>query len=526
MKYKNEDLYYYVNNVLNIIKEGLLEKKFRIDSFEDSVVVERLLQKMCGLVIPELGIKAQKEIQNGIKPFSEFNGTIELGNFGINFERKKLSFGPYLVVKLGLSFIYKYLRSLRLFIVYGFKNKKSGQTKSIFLDNNFIHCKNEKEYLEIKKKIRLSELDCLKENLLIQGEVNFDIYTPSKVEYSKNPLFQMLYARDIRNLDIVGLFFAYLLFPFRVSVLIFRNPILLLISNDFILLPIVLFLNQKRKLQSFIYTTTDIGYQPLWIRSFRNRKFTTHFLNYSCNSHDFRHNSLNRVDFYPLIGFIFADVNWVWVESQKKMYQHMGLKSIFKVVGPILEGLNNINLSYKSKKKNLRVALFDVPVFKEEFIQKLGTLDYYYKSSNMLKFYTTILRVCQELEKLLSVNIKIVLKPKRRTHPLYDESHLIQLSKLTKANKNFVILDYDYDLNKLVLQSCCCVSIPYTGTAIIASKLGISSCYYDPLSSLFKPRFYESGLNYIYDEIGLSNFIRDAISKFSVNLDIKNNNYD
>ena len=77
MKYKNEDLYYYVNNVLNIIKEGLLEKKFRIDSFEDSVVVERLLQKMCGLVIPELGIKAQKEIQNGIKPFSEFNGNLD-----------------------------------------------------------------------------------------------------------------------------------------------------------------------------------------------------------------------------------------------------------------------------------------------------------------------------------------------------------------------------------------------------------------------------------------------------------------
>jgi polysaccharide biosynthesis PFTS motif protein len=289
------------------------------------------------------------------------------------------------------------------------------------------------------------------------------------------------------------------------------NPHLILIANDFLLLPLIYFLNKNKKINSIIFTTGQLDYQPLWCRNFSNKIFTTHFLNYSNNSNDFNYDNLPSESFYPPLPFICADVNWVWSKSQIMKYQSLGLNSLFKIVDPIILGLPKKSNKVLKPNNHFSIIVFDVPTFKEDFIKTLGVISYYYNSENMIGFIKDIIDVCSDLTNTLGIEIKIKLKNKRKNHKLYDQAHINKILKLSSKNNNFNLISHDSNIYSLLNDSSCSISIPYTSTASISASVGIPAIYYDPTNSLRKSKYSESNIEYIYKKSILKNTLKSHI---------------
>ena len=96
---------------------------------------------------------------------------------------------------------------------------------------------------------------------------------------------------------------------------------------------------------------------------------------------------------------------------------------------------------------------------------------------------------------------------------MYDSKCFENISYLEKINNNFECVSHDTNLYSLISSSFCTISIPYTGTASVASYLNRNSIYYDPTNSLVRPKYFEPNIKYIFKKNHLENTLRNLITK-------------
>ena len=353
-----------------------------------------------------------------------------------------------------LKFYYEYFKVIINIIKVIFQSKIKTKSLNILLDSNLLNVSSSKSFLESLETIKKSKIDILKKNLLINiSDTNLN-FTKSSVIFDKNPFIFLLRSTEFKSPQHFLLLLKVLIIPLKLFPKVIINPHLILISQDFPLFPVINFLNNNHKINSIIFTTSHINYQPLWSRDFTNKNFTTHFLNYSNNSNDFVYekNSLDLIH-YPLLSYISTDLNWVWSTNQKIKYQDLGVVSKFKIVDPIVLGLPKLSINAKPINKKFTIILFDVPTFKNDFIMNQGIINYYYNSDNMISFIKDIINVCSDLKNTLGIDIKIKLKNKRIIHKLYDKGHINKILKLSSENSDFDLISHNTNIYSLIKSS-------------------------------------------------------------------------
>ena len=512
IKFRNEHLYHNFNVLCKKIEFILSTKKYNFPQHSNKVINQRLIQKICYECIKSYGIVANNRIKKGLHPFEKYESKLRLGELFIDFKNNKLKLSLTLILNFFFKFFYEYLKVNINLIRVIFQSKIKTESLNILLDSELLNTTSEKLAVESLETIKKSKIDILKKNLLINiNDTNLS-FTKSSLIFDKNPFFFLLRSTEFKSHQHFLLLLKVLIIPLKLFPKLIINPHLILISQDFPLFPVINFLNNNHKINSIIFTTSHINYQPLWSRDFTNKNFTTHFLNYSNNSNDFVYekNSLNLIH-YPLLSYISTDVNWVWSKNQIKKYQSFGLTSLFKIVDPIILGLPKKSNKVIKPNNHFSIIIFDVPTFKEDFIKKQGALSYYYSSKNMIKFLNDIISICKDLKGSLGVNIVINLKNKRKKHKLYDEEHTNKILKLSSDNNCFNLIPYDSNIYSLLNNSSCSISIPYTSTASISDSLGIPSIYYDPTNSLIKPYYFEPNIYYTFNKKALKNHLKKLI---------------
>tara|TARA_B100000963_G_scaffold335934_1_gene330540 strand:- start:3137 stop:4690 length:1554 start_codon:yes stop_codon:yes gene_type:complete len=509
---RNEHLFHNFNSVNKKIEILLSTKKYNFSSHSNKVINQRLIQKICKDNIIIYGITANKRLKKGIDPFEKHKSKFRLGKLSFDFKNNNLKVSFNQILKSFLKFFYEYLKIVFHLLKVFFNSKIDVEPSNILLDDNLLNISSNKLFLESLETIKKSKIDILKTNLIVKSNHSIKNFSKSHVYFDKNPFIFLLRSKEFKLCQHMLLLFQVLVIPLKLFSKLIVNPHLILIADDFLLFPVIKFLNKNKKINSIVFTTGQLDYQPLWSRNFSNKVFNTHFINYSNNCNDFYYDNLPPNSFYPPLSLISADVHWVWSKNQILKYQSLGLNSLFKVVEPIILGLPKKSNKVQMPNSHFSIIVFDVPTFKEDFIKTQGVINYYYNSENMIVFIKDIIEVCRDLTNTLGIDIKIQLKHKRKNHKFYDQVHMNKILKLSFENNNFNLISYDSNIYSLLCNSSCSISIPYTSTASISANLGTHAIYYDPTHSLRKPQYCESNIEYIYKKSILKNSLKSQIT--------------
>ena len=509
MEYFDSDLHHNYNILISSLGEKINIKTTFFSEFKKSELKKRLIQKIDFDLFRSYGNFVNKRIRNGLTPFPELNGVLNIKDFTIDFNNDKFKISIKLFIKCSFFFIYNYIILIFQILKIFFIKKVNIDSKNILLENLF----NVSSQISLKDSldtISQSKLDILKEDLLVRGNLGFKVPNDESIVFDKHPFIFLLKNKAFSSKNLFFLFFEVFIFPLKFFYKCITNPLLVLLYKDFLIFPVVRFVNKRGKIKSIIFTTSQIHQQELWSRDFEGRKFESHFLNYSNNSNQFIYKKSKYKTHYPWLKHIVVDNHWVWTEVQKKYYKFLGHLGKSRVVDPILVNFPRILTNKHSN--DLYIAIFDIPSFRFSFIKKHGIINFYYSLQNNSKFYNDIINVVDELQLYFGLNIKILLKPKRGSQKIYYSKGLKYISELSKSNNNFETVSHDTNIYSLISNSLCSISIPYTGTASVSSFLNKPSIYYDASNMLAKPDLCDENIEYIYSKELLKQSLKKIIS--------------
>jgi polysaccharide biosynthesis PFTS motif protein len=335
----------------------------------------------------------------------------------------------------------------------------------------------------------------------------------NKFIISENPLITVLNDSRINKFEIFRLLIITIIYFIKILIKSIHKPLFSLISNDFIKVPIIFYLNKKNILNNIILTTSSIHSQPIWVRPFIGRNFKSHFINYSNNSSPFIFKDNPFTYYYPFLRHIQVDEQWVWDFEQEKMYIDNGHIGKVNITGPILFYLQNLYKSHNTSSR-IKIAVFDIRPVLPEIIDRMAGTYYYFTTDVVIKFIEDILEVVQNISKRYTIDIEVVLKNKRSfVKKLHDEEYLSKINTLKKVYNNLRFSSSEENLFSLISDCNGTITIPYTSVAFVTAFLGVPSIFYDPTGNLIMPE--KTGITNINTKNELYTTITKLICKIN-----------
>jgi len=342
-----------------------------------------------------------------------------------------------------------------------------------------------------KKKI---EYIFSEENFSKDG-VNF-FYTDSPI-----PVFKKLYT--IISFSAWFFFSAFLALYDALK----GNWYSMLLLNEIVLSKAFSYASDDEIIDEYIFSYQGTGYRPLWTYDAENKKKRVSLFFYSTNTEPYvvgRHPQLENIGNWRHLSFNYF---YAWNQFQKEII----LKNIthrkisIEILGPMLFVINKYN---KILTKNF-ISVFDITPAR--FAKKLFYSKDIINGKYISKFHKDILQISIETK------LPLVIRTKKDYNNVndYDKFYILTLKNIEK-NFNVKILDRENSsLNELLNESLCCISYPFTSTAIIANELNKPSIYYDPSKSITGLNNHiDHGIRTINDFDTLKNWIENQKSRF------------
>jgi polysaccharide biosynthesis PFTS motif protein len=223
---------------------------------------------------------------------------------------------------------------------------------------------------------------------------------------------------------------------------------------------------EANRIKSVSTTVSQWGVQPYFFHKLE--RIPRNFFWYSNNSNLFTHiDSGTYESELSYLRLIKASRHFVWTESFGKLIKEIANKD-YSVIDFILFYLPKVNLEKK---------LYDITIFDVTPMTNLPPGNYY-SEKNCMKFINDILDLCNSDLNLGKIK-NIALKPKRAYTKLHSRQYVNFVKNLSR-NKSLTLVDSNFDIFELVKSSKFVVVIPFSTPALIAKRLGVKSCYYNP----------------------------------------------
>lgn len=359
------------------------------------------------------------------------------------------------LVLLGFSFMYlifmpKVNSTSRFNLVYGLtKEMIYRQSREIQCDEFFNKVDHTFRNPKSLVLIQLPRLDLRKKS----RKDNFLI-----VKYI--PLF-LLRSQNITKLQLI----KHLLKRFQFWISICRQlPSAVLLGPEIILdsNPLI----KVKMIKSVSTTASQWGVQPYFFHKLD--QIPRNFFWYSNNSIPLSNSKSETLDSeLNYLRLIKASRHFVWTNSFGKL-----IKEIADIDYTVLDFI----LFYLPKKNSVK-QLYDMTVFDVTPLINFSS-ENYYSDENCFKFINDILKVCSSDSNLGKVRT-VALKPKRKYTKLHSKPYINFVRNLSRKNE-LTLIDAYFDIFELVKSSKSVVVIPFSTPALIAKRLGVKTCYYNP----------------------------------------------
>jgi polysaccharide biosynthesis PFTS motif protein len=222
-------------------------------------------------------------------------------------------------------------------------------------------------------------------------------------------------------------------------------------------------------LQTFV-TNSCLGEHPYNLSKEVKRNYVTNCLHYSENSLPIGVGKNTKLPNVEWLTNESSDVQWVWSEGFANYIRSVNSKTIVKAVGVI-------DFQFAASVRRINILVFNSTPARTSYpAHELYTVD------SAIKFISDIVTVTEKV--VLGkedVEIKILVKPKRKYGKIHSQDYIKFLIRLQEDNK-IVILDGSSNYFEHANLCDLIISIPYTTAAQIGNYLGVESVYYNPLN--------------------------------------------
>ncbi len=406
-----------------------------------------------------------------------------------------------------------------LFGLFVFYSIIKGLFKSIFLIFFVIKkkilkeylLKNDEDYIVIpnypmsKSRIdqSMSEYNLVNWIKKREGNKNF-IFTDSKSKkikiYNQITVVENINDIFLENLNlknfILDIFKYFLLF--FIEILLFRYGSLLLMNEYFQYLVLK---NSNTKKVKFLFVWENNIKRPLW--SYVTEE-EPEIINLS-NFNELRNNKENNLS-YDFEGYFISSWNKynVWTE-QCKNFLNERLKNNPKinVVGPIFS--YDLGLELELPKTNI-ISIFGYETHK--WSCGISTIAEYQNKNLFLikKFYTDVLDIIK------GKDIFLAIKRKKEFSQTLEKKYIKNIFEKLKKHPQVIYVNPKISAYRLIENTNCTISMPFTSTSVAAKFLNKNSIYYDPINQINIDDPSSCGVKLIKDKVELSKWLNSQFN--------------
>lgn len=473
------DVYIQFDQIVKKIERWIHLKNPTIKFCNRNTTRTRIIQK-----IVELGSDAYTDYvtKNLDKTVMNFNPTvISIGGLRINLNTGEVRSETIASIR-HLALFFCEWSHLLVFQIIGLlhKSQKNSMRSTLLMEAGGNYKKSDASIVQFCREGPIDPL-CSAQRIIIRAQNMPEFPTDTSIVYTKNP-FLYLINTQLKWQHKVMLLVQHLASPILLLHAILNCHINIIISRDFVYLPIVRWLDKYKLIEAIIITTSSFKSQSLWMNALVNRNFNLHMIWYSQNFIPKTYIGEKNKSNLPSARHINVDIHWVWTQGFKGYLRSLGQKSDIRVVGPIIWCLPNVKQTIDKNK--LKIALFDVTPLPDG-AQPFGALFNYYTPNLMKTFIHDVVDVCKEIEEELGKEVLIILKHKREIKiGRHDAGYIKFISQLCLSHKNLHIVDNEVNLFNLLSDCAVSISVPYTSVAYISAALNQPGIYYDPFGQL------------------------------------------
>lgn len=301
-----------------------------------------------------------------------------------------------------------------------------------------------------------------------------------------------IFTRNLKIGSFTINFFKYLFFCFT-DLLMFRYGSFLLFDE---FTKYLLVKNSNSEKLEFLFIWENNIRRPLWTYALSNEPEIFNFSNFN----EIRTNLKNELS-YDFEGYFISTWNIynVWTEECKNfLKQRLNNMTEINVVGPIFS--YDMDLKLELPKSKI-IAMFGYETHR--WSCGISTIAEYqnYSSHIYSKFYEDLLEVIKDK------NIYLAIKRKKEFSETLEKKYIKNIYEKLKKNPQVIYINPKISPYRLIQQTTCSISLPFTSTSVAANILKKKSIYYDPINKINKDDPSRCGIEVINDKNRLREWI-------------------
>jgi hypothetical protein len=469
---------------INFEKEILNLKKWLANNvqgtcgYSKQIVFDRLMQLLVAISLPVYAKSIKKSSQNSSYALPITESMLELEIANLELGTGKLTITIKIFLKEIINFLIHWVVCLISII---FTEKSADYVNKVVLvyigDDAIFSDGNDGKFVKYCLMGKIEPLKT-KNKLYIECRTKNRPNNHHNFYYCDRPLLSA-----IRNLNLGIAFRLRLCINHTLLLVVFlttiiRVPQLSLLGKEIAYSSIVKDLDKAKKIESIILTCSNYLEQKIWSRELINVRVHMVWNAQAWKPTVYKVDKLES--HIPNLPWIRADIHWIWTNKFADYLCSLGLKAKFQVVGSIVWYMPKLK---KQNDSSIQIMIFDVSPFSDDVALEYGHITNYNNPHNLFAFINDVLCVVKNIEKILNISIKILLKQKREYKPVYDKDYYVYLENLS-ASGQIILENCSKNIYSLISSSQIVIAYPFTSPAYIADEVKIPSIYYDPTGAI------------------------------------------
>jgi hypothetical protein len=239
--------------------------------------------------------------------------------------------------------------------------------------------------------------------------------------------------------------------------------------------------------------------QPLWMQYVRSRGTVVSLVFYSTNTEVIARDDEDGPRFFPGYRLMSWPRYFIWDARQRVYLEELGQgEAEMVVVGPV--DLADCDLPVPAEARGA-IAVFDVQPHNAADIGAVGLSQGYYRTVTVVRFLADVASAVR------AADGRLALKRKREIGDRASVAYRVELARLARE-ADVIELDPSMAASRVIDVAAAVVSLPFTGTAVLARAMGRPAVYYDPTGTLASDDPAARGVPILSDPGALEEWLR------------------
>ncbi len=502
-----------LDHISRILSEKMNDTLHSFLDFNKKEIINRILQIVISSIYSEFS-KFYLELCLKNKCYCKLDKNFfEFSEYKIDLRKKKISLRTFFRFKLLLKLFKNFFETQYIFLYKIFFSRKRNGKVALFFESipnfAFFDIRNDKSFVNFIKDFPIDEFSKI-ENLYVESSTEKIKSKSVKIKYHKNILFEAI-CHLPKSLKIISIyFFKHWQNFFKILILTFKNPVLLLIQKDLVLSALYQVLND-RKIINLIFYTNSIQFNiPLNFTNQSNKYWRSIMLWYSSGCDYFSYDILPLDLFKVRMQYIRFDKTYVWSKSQAERLKE-GINQInYSICPPITFYMPREKLETNITSKKYILIFDETPHLDKITQMHYGTRYKYWDINTSRIFLEDIITLVDLINKDLTEPFNLVLKQKRLVrkghhHPDYEK--VLDFGK----SKGLKIANFNCNLFELINKSSLSIISPFASPAHICVFMKKKSIYYDPKNEISFIENDHKNIQFIKGKKRLQNYFFNEI---------------